>query len=96
MGTERQVTWDAVGQPVRVGDLAGGVRLGQHPVTVGGRVVQIGERQVKIHVLLVTDTGDHEARSTTYVNRPGMADEVWVYNERLFKVDALFVNEEGE
>lgn len=96
MASDRECTRDAVGQLVWVGDLVGGVRLGQHPVTVGGQVVKIGERQVKVRVHLVTDTGDHEARSTTYVNRPGLADEVWVYNERLFKVDALFVDEEME
>lgn len=96
MVAERQSTRDAVGQFVWVGDLVGGVRLGQHPVTIGGQVTKILERQVKVRVHLVTDTGDHARRSSAYVNRPKVGDEVAVYNERLFKVDALFVEEEEE
>ena len=94
MAAETQTTRDAVGQLVWVGDLVGGVRLGEHPVTVGGQVVKILERQVKVRVHLVTDTGDHARRTSAYVNRPRVGDEVLVYNERLFKVDALFVEEE--
>lgn len=96
MAAERQSCRDAVGQFVWVGDLVGGVRLGQHPVTVGGQVVKILERQVRVKVMLVTDTGDHDRRSSAYVNRPAVDDEVLVYHERLFKVDALFVEEEAE
>lgn len=96
MVAERQSCRDAVGQFVWVGDLVGGVRLGQHPVTVAGQVVRIGERQVRVRVMLVTDTGDHDRRSTQYVNRPEVGDEVLVYHERVFKVDAIFVEEETE
>lgn len=93
--TEREYTRDAVGQLLRVGDLVGGVRLGRHPVTVGGQVVKILERQLKVRVHLVTDTGDHDSRSV-YVHRPRPGDEVLVYRERVFRVDALFVDEEDE
>lgn len=96
MAAERQSCRDAVGQFVWVGDLVGGVRLGRHPVTVGGQVVKILERQVRVKVALVTDTGDHDRRSSAYVNRPEVGDEVLVYHERVFKVDALFVEEEAE
>jgi len=96
MATERKLARDAVGQLLRVGDLVGGVRLGQHPVTVGGQVVKLLERQVKVRVHLVTDTGDHDRRSSAYVNRPKVGDEVLIYYERLFRVDALFVEEEEE
>lgn len=96
MADERPCTRDAVGQLVWEGDLVGGVRLGDHPVTVGGQVVSIGQRQVRVRVHLVTDTGWHEARTSKYVNRPKVGDEVLVYKERLFKVDALFVDEEVE
>lgn len=100
MAADRQSTRDAVGQFVWVGDLVGGVRPGRYPVTVGGQVTAIGARgeRVKVRVHLVTDTGDHAARSNSYADagRPKLDDEVWLYRERVFKVDALFVEEEKE
>jgi hypothetical protein len=89
---------DAVGQLAFVGDLVGGVRLGQYAYTVGGQVVKVGAQgaRVKVCVALVTDTGDHAHRSSAYAEsgRPKVGDEVWIYRERVFKVDALFVEEE--
>jgi len=98
--TDRELTRDAVGQFLRVGDLVGGVRPGRYPVTVGGHVTAIGAEgaRVKVRVHLVTDTGNHDARSNPYarLGQPGVGDEVWVYRERVFKVDALFIDEEEE
>lgn len=96
MAADRSHTRDAVGQVVRVNDLVGGVRLGDHPTTVAGQVTKIGQRQVKLRVVLVTDTGDHARRSSRYVNRPSVGDEVWIYTERAFKVDAIFTEEQEE
>lgn len=100
MVADQRSTRDAVGQFVWVGDLVGGVRPGRYPVSVGGQVTAIGTRgeRVKVRVHLVTDTGDHAARSNTYADagQPKLDDEVWLYRERVFKVDALFVEEEKE
>lgn len=93
-------TRDAVGQFLYVDDLVGGVRPGRYPVTVGGQVTKIGARgeRVRVRVILVTDTGDHAHRSNTYadLSRPKPDDEVWLYRERVFKVDALIYKEEPE
>lgn len=97
---DRDWTRDAVGQLTRVGDLVGGVRPGRYPVTVGGHVTAIGAHgeRVRVSVHLVTDTGNHAARSNTYADsgRPRVGDELWLYRERVFRVDALFVEEEEE
>ncbi len=100
MAAEREMFRDAVGQFGRVGDLVGGVRLGQYAYTVGGQVTKIGAQgaRVKVRVTLVTDTGDHAHRSSAYgeSSRPKIGDEVWIYRERVFKVDALFTEEETD
>jgi hypothetical protein len=49
-------------------------------------------------VALVTDTGDHENRSNVYADRsrPKVGDEVSVYIERVFRLDAIFTEEETD
>lgn len=96
MAPDREHTRDAVGQFIWRDDLVGGVKLGAHPVTVAGQVIRIGKRQVKVRVMLVTDTGDHTRQRSQSVNRPSVGDEVWIYTERAFKVDAIFTEEQED
>ena len=98
MAADDVYTRDAVGQFLRVGDLAAGVKLGSHPVTVAGRVVGFGARLVNIEVSLITDTGDHAHRSSPYANlgRPKIGDVVKVWRERTFRVDSIFTREEND
>ena len=90
---ERRCTQDAIGQFLRIGDLAAGVKLGKHPVTVAGQVTDFGSRLIKLRVVLVTDTGDHTQRISQYISRPKVGDVVGVWRERVFKVDAIFIEE---
>lgn len=98
MAARDTYTRDAVGQFLRVGDLAAGVKLGTHSVTVAGRVVDFGARLINIEVMLITDTGDHARRSSPYANRgrPRVGDVVKVWRERTFRVDAIFTREEND
>lgn len=98
MSDKKPSTRDAVGQFILEGDLVGGVRPGRYPVTVGGRVTKIGTdgARVKVLVKLVTGTGDQARRSNPHANlsMPEIGDEVWLYRERVFRVDVLFTGEE--
>lgn len=81
MMSGREIAYDAAGQVLRVGDLAGGVRVGQYPVTVVGEVTGLGKLQVKIRVL-----SDPAGRAGVHTG-----NEVWVYLNRAFRVAEMFL-----
>jgi hypothetical protein len=91
-----EVTRDAVGQFVRVGDLVAGVRAGRYPVTVAGQLLDFSDRYLNVRVAMIVDTGDHATRNQEYgyLGRPKVGDVTRVWRERAFKVDAIFVEED--
>ena len=60
---------DAAGQPLRVGDLAGGVRLKPQPHTIVGKVMSLGKERVKLLVTWSSNGTSLNQEESVYLNR---------------------------
>lgn len=87
-----EVRHDAAGQVIRVGDLAGGVVFSGNktPVTVLGSIVALGRDRVRLEV--------QDRRTVTPRDdlRPHVGEQAWIYLERVFKLENLFLEAENE